>query len=196
MCSPLRAQAICFPACVAKVRFCLISSCWTDASTVPLMTAAKTSSHWIDVTRVLCIHTHTFIQKQKQQQQQLLISLILIDFCGVFRRYLNTQFIKKNKLTEADLQYGYGGVDMNEPLMEIGEVCRVHFREYLCFWCGLFCVFAVYVVFCLIFLNIDIYKQCYFFVLCSQLALDMWRKLMIEPLQPMLIGMLLKEIKK
>jgi len=25
-------------------------------------------------------------------------------------------------LTEADLQYGYGGVDMNEPLMEIGEV--------------------------------------------------------------------------
>lgn len=34
------------------------------------------------------------------------------------------------------------------------------------------------------------------FVLCFQLALDMWRKLMIEPLQPMLIGMLLKEIKK
>lgn len=25
-------------------------------------------------------------------------------------------------MTEADLQYGYGGVDMNEPLMEIGEV--------------------------------------------------------------------------
>lgn len=40
-------------------------------------------------------------------------------------RYLNTQFIKKNKLTEADLQYGYGGVDMNEPLMEIGEVSTV-----------------------------------------------------------------------
>lgn len=40
-------------------------------------------------------------------------------------RYLNTQFIKKNKLTEADLQYGYGGVDMNEPLMEIGEVWAV-----------------------------------------------------------------------
>lgn len=40
----------------------------------------------------------------------------------LFFRYLNTQFIKKNKLTEADLQYGYGGVDMNEPLMEIGEV--------------------------------------------------------------------------
>lgn len=40
----------------------------------------------------------------------------------IFTRYLNTQFIKKNKLTEADLQYGYGGVDMNEPLMEIGEV--------------------------------------------------------------------------
>lgn len=42
--------------------------------------------------------------------------------CPYFYRYLNTQFIKKNKLTEADLQYGYGGVDMNEPLMEIGEV--------------------------------------------------------------------------
>nr|XP_045006317.1 cullin-2 isoform X3 [Jaculus jaculus] len=67
---------------------------------------------------------------------------------GICTRYLNTQFIKKNKLTEADLQYGYGGVDMNEPLMEIGE-----------------------------------------------LALDMWRKLMVEPLQTILIRMLLREIK-
>uniref|UniRef100_A0A452EF28 Cullin-2 n=1 Tax=Capra hircus TaxID=9925 RepID=A0A452EF28_CAPHI len=50
--------------------------------------------------------------------------------------YLNTQFIKKNKLTEVDLQYGYGG-----------------------------------------------------------LALDMWRKLMVEPLQTILIRMLLQEIK-
>uniref|UniRef100_A0A4W5S0H5 Cullin 2 n=1 Tax=Hucho hucho TaxID=62062 RepID=A0A4W5S0H5_9TELE len=70
------------------------------------------------------------------------------DYMDCLYRYLNTQFIKKNKLTEADLQYGYGGVDMNEPLMEIGE-----------------------------------------------LALDMWRKLMIEPLQAVLIRMLLKEIK-
>ncbi|TSK16048.1 Cullin-2 [Bagarius yarrelli] len=70
------------------------------------------------------------------------------DYMDCLYRYLNTQFIKKNKLTEADMQYGYGGVDMNEPLMEIGE-----------------------------------------------LALDMWRKLMIEPLQAMLIRMLLKEIK-
>uniref|UniRef100_A0A4W4EJI8 Cullin family profile domain-containing protein n=1 Tax=Electrophorus electricus TaxID=8005 RepID=A0A4W4EJI8_ELEEL len=44
------------------------------------------------------------------------------DYMDSLYRYLNTQFIKKNKLTEADLQYGYGGVDMNEPLMEIGEV--------------------------------------------------------------------------
>ncbi|OXB61484.1 hypothetical protein ASZ78_000196 [Callipepla squamata] len=71
------------------------------------------------------------------------------DYMDCLYRYLNTQFIKKNKLTEADLQYGYGGVDMNEPLMEIGE-----------------------------------------------LALDMWRKLMIEPLQAILIRMLLREIKK
>ncbi|NWI11028.1 CUL2 protein, partial [Crypturellus soui] len=70
------------------------------------------------------------------------------DYMDCLYRYLNTQFIKKNKLTEADLQYGYGGVDMNEPLMEIGE-----------------------------------------------LALDMWRKLMIEPLQAVLIRMLLREIK-
>ncbi|TRY89170.1 hypothetical protein DNTS_018083, partial [Danionella cerebrum] len=69
------------------------------------------------------------------------------EYLDCLYRYLNTQFIKKNKLTEADMNYGYGGVDLNEPLMEIGE-----------------------------------------------LALDMWRKLMIEPLQPMLIGMLLKEI--
>ncbi|KAJ8396093.1 hypothetical protein AAFF_G00021660 [Aldrovandia affinis] len=70
------------------------------------------------------------------------------DYMDCLYRYLNTQFIKKNKLTEADLQYGYGGVDTNEPLMEIGE-----------------------------------------------LALDMWRKLMIEPLQAVLIRMLLNEIK-
>ncbi|EPQ12193.1 Cullin-2 [Myotis brandtii] len=70
------------------------------------------------------------------------------DYMDCLYRYLNTQFIKKNKLTEADLQYGYGGVDMNEPLMEIGE-----------------------------------------------LALAMWRKLMVEPLQTILIRMLLREIK-
>uniref|UniRef100_A0A3Q2YSC3 Cullin 2 n=1 Tax=Hippocampus comes TaxID=109280 RepID=A0A3Q2YSC3_HIPCM len=70
------------------------------------------------------------------------------DYMDCLYRYLNTQFIKKNKLTEADLQYGYGGGDLNEPLMEIGE-----------------------------------------------LALDMWRKLMIEPLQAILIRMLLNEIK-
>ncbi|MFT7800578.1 cullin-2 isoform X1 [Arapaima gigas] len=70
------------------------------------------------------------------------------DYMDCLYRYLNTQFIKKNKLTEADLQYGYGGADVNEPLMEIGE-----------------------------------------------LALDMWRKLMIEPLQAILIRMLLNEIK-
>ncbi|XP_068094700.1 cullin-2 [Hyperolius riggenbachi] len=70
------------------------------------------------------------------------------DYMDSLYRYLNTQFIKKNKLTEADLQYGYGGVDISEPLMEIGE-----------------------------------------------LALDLWRKLMIEPLQGTLLRMLLKEIK-
>ncbi|XP_036166173.1 cullin-2-like isoform X2 [Myotis myotis] len=70
------------------------------------------------------------------------------DYMDCLYRNLNIQFIKRNKLTEADLQYGYGGVDMNEPLMEIGE-----------------------------------------------LALDMWRKLMVEPLQTILTRMLLREIK-
>ena len=61
-------------------------------------------------------------------------------------RYLNTQFIKKNKLTEADLQYGYGGVDMNEPLMEIGEVLadfkvlvqkkNIYTAEFIVWRCG------------------------------------------------------------
>uniref|UniRef100_A0A670Z7A4 Cullin family profile domain-containing protein n=1 Tax=Pseudonaja textilis TaxID=8673 RepID=A0A670Z7A4_PSETE len=71
------------------------------------------------------------------------------EYMDCLYRYLNTQFIKKNKLTEADLQYGYGGLDMSETLMEIGE-----------------------------------------------LALDMWKRLMIEPLQTVLIRMLLCEIKK
>ncbi|MGH0134657.1 UNVERIFIED_CONTAM: hypothetical protein FKN15_018857 [Acipenser sinensis] len=59
------------------------------------------------------------------------------DYMDCLYRYLNTQFIKKNKLTEADLQYGYGGVDLNEPLMEIGEVLarlkdeEVRCRKYL-----------------------------------------------------------------
>lgn len=61
--------------------------------------------------------------------------------CFTLIRYLNTQFIKKNKLTEADLQYGYGGVDMNEPLMEIGEVqSLIMYGTLECWlifsWCG------------------------------------------------------------
>uniref|UniRef100_A0A8C6QCP0 Cullin family profile domain-containing protein n=1 Tax=Nannospalax galili TaxID=1026970 RepID=A0A8C6QCP0_NANGA len=44
------------------------------------------------------------------------------DYLDCLYRYFSTQFIKKNNLTEADLQYGYGGVDMNKPLMEIGEL--------------------------------------------------------------------------
>lgn len=58
----------------------------------------------------------------------LLVSKHLYSVFTLFR-YLNTQFIKKNKLTEADLQYGYGGVDMNEPLMEIGEVLSMGIKS-------------------------------------------------------------------
>lgn len=63
-------------------------------------------------------HNSKFIKKTKNS---LNFCLFWLEYL-YFYRYLNTQFIKKNKLTEADLQYGYGGVDMNEPLMEIGEV--------------------------------------------------------------------------
>lgn len=145
-------------------------------------------------------------------------------------RYLNTQFIKKNKLTEADLQYGYGGVDMNEPLMEIGEVLAdfkvlVHkkkmsstftlshvlsllsegvestFIDWLRDWWDslsgtlypgqqfLQWATPTYSKICLH--CCDVLSHLLF-----QLALDMWRKLMIEPLQSVLIRMLLNEIKK
>ncbi|XP_070565487.1 cullin-2-like [Ptychodera flava] len=60
--------------------------------------------------------------------------------------YLNSQFIKKQKLSDADIQYGYG-IDINEQLMDIGE-----------------------------------------------LALDIWKRLMIEPLKDHLVRMLLTEI--
>ncbi|XP_032821523.1 cullin-2 [Petromyzon marinus] len=69
------------------------------------------------------------------------------DYMDCLYRYLNTQFIKKSKLSEADIQYGYG-MDSSEQLMEIGE-----------------------------------------------LALDIWRRLMIEPLEGSLVRVLLKEIK-
>lgn len=45
--------------------------------------------------------------------------------------YLNTQYMKKNKLTEADLQEGYGGVEMNEPLMEIGGLALDMWRQWM-----------------------------------------------------------------
>ncbi|XP_077979355.1 cullin-2-like [Glandiceps talaboti] len=60
--------------------------------------------------------------------------------------YLNSQFIKKQKLSDADIQYGYG-IDINEQLMDIGE-----------------------------------------------LALDIWKRLMIEPLKEQLVKMILGEI--
>ncbi|KAM6339101.1 cullin-2 isoform 3-T5 [Podargus strigoides] len=104
----------------------------------------------------MLIQANTSVKRVLEAEEQVLVMYHRYweeyskgaDYMDCLYRYLNTQFIKKNKLTEADLQYGYGGVDLNEPLMEIGE-----------------------------------------------LALDMWRKLMIEPLQAILIRMLLREIK-
>ncbi|XP_023933316.1 cullin-2 [Lingula anatina] len=65
--------------------------------------------------------------------------------------YLNSQFIKKQKYTDADLHYGSINLDMMiaEQMLEIGE-----------------------------------------------LALDIWKRLMIEPLKDSLLGLLLAEVKK
>ena len=37
--------------------------------------------------------------------------------------YLNTQYIKKQKYTDADINYGgFGHLDLSEQMLEIGEV--------------------------------------------------------------------------
>ncbi|XP_071958139.1 cullin-2-like [Antedon mediterranea] len=63
-------------------------------------------------------------------------------------RYLNQQYIKKQRLSEADVQYGFA-LETNEQLMDIGE-----------------------------------------------LALDIWRKQMIKPLQQQLLHLTFKEIRR
>ena len=37
-------------------------------------------------------------------------------------RYLNSQFIKKQKYSDADLNYGGFGIELAEQMLEIGEV--------------------------------------------------------------------------
>jgi len=61
--------------------------------------------------------------------------------------YLNTQVIKKQKHTDADLCYGTFGVEIEEKMLEIGE-----------------------------------------------LALDTWKRLMIEPLKKSLVALMLKDV--
>ncbi|XP_064647338.1 cullin-2-like [Lineus longissimus] len=63
--------------------------------------------------------------------------------------YLNTQFIKKQKYSDADLTYGTYGIELTEQMLEIGE-----------------------------------------------LALDTWKRLMIQPLKTQLLNLLLEEIKQ
>ena len=52
------------------------------------------------------------------------ISLYLLVFLnyGIYFRYLNTQYIKKQKFSDADINYGGFGVELNEQMLEIGEV--------------------------------------------------------------------------
>jgi len=40
-------------------------------------------------------------------------------------RYLNTQYIQKQKVNEADISYGGFNIELNEQMYEIGEV-RTH----------------------------------------------------------------------
>ncbi|XP_050388623.1 cullin-2 [Patella vulgata] len=63
--------------------------------------------------------------------------------------YLNTTFIKKQKYSEADLNYGGFAIDVVDQMLEIGE-----------------------------------------------LALDIWKRLMIEPLKSQLLTLLLQDIKR
>jgi len=37
-------------------------------------------------------------------------------------RYLNTQYVQKQKVNEADISYGGFTVELNEQMYEIGEV--------------------------------------------------------------------------
>jgi len=48
------------------------------------------------------------------------MSLIVCLLCCF--SYLNSQYIKKQKISEADMNYGGFTIDTNEQLMEIGEV--------------------------------------------------------------------------
>ena len=48
--------------------------------------------------------------------------------CLFVYSYLNTQVIKKQKHTDAELCYGYG-VEIEEKMLEIGEVGNNHFNS-------------------------------------------------------------------
>ncbi|XP_067649383.1 cullin-2-like [Haliotis asinina] len=63
--------------------------------------------------------------------------------------YLNSTFIRKQKVSDADLNYGGFAMDMADQMLEIGE-----------------------------------------------LALDTWKRLMIEPLKTQLLNLILQEVKK
>lgn len=89
----------------------VVSSCFLSEERISFNFVTSSSHLASKCIPSCCDSTHTY--------------LYIYNFFLFYFRYLNTQFIKKNKLTEADLQYGYGGVDMNEPLMEIGEVTAV-----------------------------------------------------------------------
>ena len=42
-------------------------------------------------------------------------------------RYLNTQYIQKQKVNEADISYGGFSVELSEQMYEIGEVRTLQF---------------------------------------------------------------------
>ena len=45
--------------------------------------------------------------------------------------YLNSQFIKKAKYSEADLNYGNFGIELSEQMLEIGELALETWKKFM-----------------------------------------------------------------
>ena len=55
--------------------------------------------------------------------QSLTVYIILLTNVFItLSSYLNTQFIRKQKFSDADINYGGFGIELSEQMLEIGEV--------------------------------------------------------------------------
>ena len=56
-------------------------------------------------------------------RQSLTVYIILLTNVFItLSSYLNTQFIRKQKFSDADINYGGFGIELSEQMLEIGEV--------------------------------------------------------------------------